>query len=268
MLKRPFASVVLVAVCMALVGCAQVLQFDAQPQAAAPPAPPAPPPKVAFGAPPPPGGAASITASGLVVLVGHEREPEGCGLYSYLLLSNNTNDAINTYRKALFYLSKWMDSVSNLTAYGTPKSRINCTMILTADETRSPDKLTDKDIDRLSQSPNIARSQAILTMIGGRSSAGRGPYIISYRKPLTTAPTEPGQVLVVDLSDMSDDHQIEAHVVGLTWQVQKPRYWDQPALMAAYQQIDKQVRRLSLALDGVIGGIKVYKEDVKALKGG
>jgi len=254
--------------CVALAGCALDPRAGLDSPSAAPKPTAAPPPALASSSPPSLGGGASITASGLTILMGHEKEPEGYGLYSYVLLSNRSDDVIKTYKRALFYLSKWMDTVSNVEAYGTPRSKINCTIVLAAEGRFTPDKLTDHEIESLGDSPNLARSQAILSAIGKTLPVDRGPYIVSYRKPLTSPPNEPDKVLVIDLSDMSDDHGIEAHVVGFTWQVEKPRYWDQPALAATYQQVDKQVRRLSLALDGVIKGVKVYKEDVKVLSGG
>jgi hypothetical protein len=75
----------------------------------------------------------------------------------------------------------------------------------------------------------------------------------------------PGQVLIMDMTGMTDPSEVQAMVVSFIWQVKQPRYWDPPALVRFSQAADVQYRRIARAFGVAIDAVKVYRANMKII---
>jgi len=148
--------------------------------------------------------------SGRNYLYVDQKEPEGFGLYSYVLLPERPSNDRMKKRFAELYkaFSRTMESAKDYLAMGVDKEDINLTYwMLRLNDKDTEQKLSAKDEDFFVENYDYVRARIILSHIKGLN--GSGPFIVSYSVPLgsgTDIPeVERDKLLVLDFSNKHED---------------------------------------------------------------
>ena len=175
----------------------------------------------------------SYRLTGRDFLLAGKAEDSGYGLYSYLLFGEPLNDGNRALYRAILDAFSHLTEVRSFLAENKPRSDLNVTYLPLNDLPPSgagPDWLLDHY--------DFARAQIILAALAQRPV---GPYIVSYKSPLSAASSvETDQLLVEDLSRIPPDLAF-LWVNEFSAQAGRPQYWDRPALRTLMLNLRTQI---------------------------
>ena len=188
---------------------------------------------------------------GRSLLVDTAPEHGGFGMYSYLLFRYLPTDSSRArYLAALEAYIELVDPIDRVLDYRT-REETNITYL----PVRSKPRVETPEA--LLKNYNYARSRVILDTLRTSDTSGAGPYIVSYREPLTNA-VEPPEYLFQDLTP-APEHLVRLWVKEFLQQVKKPDYsrnrpWRQFALILR-REISEAARFFELLPEEVISGL-------------
>jgi len=169
------------------------------------------------------------TGSGF--LVAGAKEPEGYGLYSYVLLGGRPDENNRDRYLAVITAILKIEPVDTLSRY-VPKEELNNTLIPIT--RRFPQyhavRMAEGGEAAFKEAANwvlnkydYARARALLRRIAGETLLG--PYILSAQKPAGLGDLDPEKILFQDFSTVPDD-LIVHWVREFQSQAQQVRFWD------------------------------------------
>jgi len=151
-----------------------------------------------------------LTISARNYLCADQKEPEGFGLYSYVLLPERPSNKRMKKRFVEFYkaFSRTMEFAKDYIEMGVDKKDINLTYwMLRLKENDVQQKLAAKDAAFFVENYDYARARVILNRIKGLN--GDGPFIVCYVVPLESGKEIPeverDKLLVFDFSNKHED---------------------------------------------------------------
>jgi hypothetical protein len=166
-------------------------------------------------------------------LLAGKPEDAGYGLYSYVLFGEPVNAANGPLYRAVLDAFLHIPEVRRFEAEKEPRTNLNITYLLLSDRPS-----TGATVDWLLDHYDFARAQIILAKLMDHPL---GPYIVSYKSPLSSASSfENGQLLVEDLSRIPHDLAF-LWVNEFTAQAGRAQYWDKPALRTLMLNLRTQV---------------------------
>jgi hypothetical protein len=167
------------------------------------------------------------------VLPKGEVEPDGYGLYSYILLGSRPNDSHNSVRRQRYMAAVdallRMESVEDALRVASP-AELNAIFMPVLEWPIRPEDPTCPVAKTLGTPHPIVdclydypQSQKLLTVLNGPHLDG--PYILSTTNPLTRLDTLPDHYLYQDLSSVPPK-MISLWVREFIRQAQQPKFWE------------------------------------------
>jgi hypothetical protein len=146
---------------------------------------------------PPAGPNQAYRQTGRDFLIENNKEQEGFGLYSYLILASPpASDSVKSqYLATITEYLKLLSDVESLQNANFKKSELNVTYLLL---TERPNP-TAPSADWILNHYNYARAKAILSM-SGHGDLLNGPYLISVLAPMSSFSQPPLHMLLQDMS--------------------------------------------------------------------
>lgn len=169
-----------------------------------------------------------------------QNEDKGFGLYSYLLFSERPNESNRS--KYLNILKAYYNKIEQVEQQGRYINRDSLNVIylpLRIKPNRSFYYLTEeKKHEWILKNYDYARARFYLNKV--ETILGRGPFFISYSKPLNQVSNLTDQYLVQDLSNVHED-VVTLWVVKFLEVSSKPHYWDQKDLKDFAHEIRNKI---------------------------
>jgi hypothetical protein len=195
-----------------------------------PAAAPAPPPEQAAAPPPPPVPSAPAQAAtpsmprvtGTALLASNQKEENGYGLYSYVLLSHAPGQVESAKYEAFFKAILSDLPEASAVAHYVPRARINITYIPVTVIPLDWERLaTEKRVDYVMGHYDYARGAVMLASLSKKT--GAGPVITSLLKPLDVT-SHPHPVLVQDLTT-AQTALMDSYITEFKNQAAQDRFW-------------------------------------------
>ena len=194
----------------------------------------------------PPGEGISVSSRSL--LAGDAVEEEGFGLYSYLLFGSPPSESSRgRYLSALEAYLELLYS-NEMVLQSKEPIAINITYLPVQSLPN------EEDPEVLLNSYNYLRAESILNALDSRESLRDGPYIVSYRSPLTNITVEE-EYLFQDLSTVPE-RIVRLWVKEFLVQVKKPEYWRERTLGTVALRLRTDIARAAEFVDDLPQGIR------------
>ncbi|WP_158752384.1 hypothetical protein [Acidobacterium sp. S8] len=224
-------------------------------------------PAPAQSAPPPPPPALSIApihsvkmampmprVTGTALLASSQKEENGYGLYSYVLLSHSPSDADMPKYKAFFKALLIDLPEASAVARYVSKARINITYIPVTTVPAGWEQLAvEKRVDSIMANYDYGRGAVMLASLS--KGTGQGPLIASLLQPLDVS-AHPHPVLVQDLST-AQAALMDSYIAEFKNQAAQDRFWQPDTL----QQFALSLRNL---LETAATGLGMSQTAVKS----
>lgn len=183
--------------------------------------------------------------AGRLLLTPERDEPEGYGLYSYLLFGTPPGEAAQErYRAAVAAYLRMLPDLTALERYLAP-AELNAVHL----PIRRPlPEQPPSEVDALLADYDYARARAWLAAVPGERR--RGPYLVSSLRPLGGADPPAGPLLIQDLS------HVPPHLAGV-WvreflnQAAQERFWEPRTAAALTLRLRTVVAQVAIALPEV-----------------
>jgi hypothetical protein len=165
--------------------------------------------------------------SGKAFLVGNQKEPEGYGLYSYLLIPRASADQNEKYMGIISAVLK-LNDVESLSEY-IPRSGLNMFLIPVKEKVPKIYMTMEKEEDYRQAAQwilshyNFTRSEALLSMIETHNLPG--PFVISVEDPAHLANLDNTDYLYQNLTNLPD-HLDEVWMRTFLNQAQQEEFWN------------------------------------------
>jgi hypothetical protein len=188
------------------------------------------------------------------LIKGGSKEPEGFGLYSYLLFGTRP-EASNRQRfvRAVEACLQRMEDVTKLQGYRSP-STLNVTFLPL--ETAPPSPSSPVSADWILDHYDYARARVLLGSLPG--DLREGPYLVSVFKPLASA--VPREYLFQNLSLIPDDDDklISWWVREFLSQAAQERFWEPRTFDSFVLKLRTTIAVLSSGLQPVQKGLESW----------
>lgn len=188
--------------------------------------------------------------SGRAFLVGNEKEALGYGLYSYLLFgSRPAPQSQERYLEAIRAYLDLLEDIGRLEE-SVPRTQLNVTYLpvnAVASPAPSPEVI-------LAQY-NYVRAQILLSKVPGHHL--EGPYIVSFREPLSDVTALSREYLYQDLSTVPVS-LVRSWVKSFLIQAAKQEYWEPDTGEKVALKVRTEIEKLAEALPQVLESLKMW----------
>lgn len=188
-----------------------------------------------------------IKNTGGALLVSDSEEDTGYGLYSYLLFGSRPSESSrDRYLASLKAYVELVEPIEFLRDYWS-RGQINITYLPVETDVPGWLKPTSETPKDLLDNYNYTRAQAILNALQKEGPLSDGPYIVSYRRPLSgTIVTE--HYLLQDLSSVPV-RLVRLWVKEFLNRVREPNYWKKRPMKDIALQLRTHIGRLAEFFD-------------------
>ena len=199
-------------------------------------------------------------AAGRAFLVGSQAEGRGYALYSYLLLGGLPDDTTrDLYRAAVLAFLGKISELEKVEREFTPE-QINV-VYLPVERTPSVAPPYDAAVaDRVLGDYNYVRAAALLRAVPRANRAG--PYIVSYRVPISGIARLDRDYLFQDLSAVPAD-VVRFWVDLFLRRSTQERYWEEPRLDKLVLDLRTEIEKVAVTLPDIKDAVKVWVVWVK-----